>query len=194
MVRIFLTPCDKGTVLTLSQVIVERLPGEASFADFWALSLENLRRLLLNTSGPLFCDFSAAHRGQAVVTAHINRLTSEVFSGLIDPQQLERYIADKATVEPRVGGKYDFGWEEGGPIKILELEPNRKLTYSLAEPPLGRRTVLERNRVVLQVCQRLSHGRFGSLAISLHLTQQHCSLNCGYTEISHLFFPGIWGE
>jgi uncharacterized protein YndB with AHSA1/START domain len=27
-------------------------------------------------------------------------------------------------------GEYDFGWEGGGPIKILELEPNHKLTYS----------------------------------------------------------------
>jgi len=63
----------------------------------------------------------------------------EVFTGLIDPQQLERYLADKATVEPRVGGKIDFGWEGGqgrakggchGPIKILELEPDHKLSYS----------------------------------------------------------------
>jgi len=65
---------------------------------------------LLNGSGPLFCDYSTVHNEKAAVTAQINRPAKEVFTGLIDPQQLERYMADKATVEPRPGGKYDFGW------------------------------------------------------------------------------------
>jgi uncharacterized protein YndB with AHSA1/START domain len=128
-VTIELASSNKGTLLTLTQEIVERATGEASFNDFWGLSLENLRRLLLNGSGPLFCDYSVVHRAEISVTAQINRPVNEVFTGLIDPKQLERYIADKATVDPRVGGKYDFGWG-GGPIKILELEPNHKLTYS----------------------------------------------------------------
>ena len=84
----------------------------------------------MNGSGPLFCDYSTVHNEKAAVTAQINRPAKEVFTGLIDPQQLERYMADKATVEPRPGGKYDFGWGGNGPIKILELEPDRKLTYS----------------------------------------------------------------
>jgi uncharacterized protein YndB with AHSA1/START domain len=129
-VTLELASSNQGTVLTLTQEIVERLHGEASFADFWGLSLENLRRLLLNGSGPLFCDFSTVHRGKVAVTAQIDRPTKEVFKGLIDPQQLERYMANKAAVEPRAGGKYDFGWEGNGPIKILELEPDQKLTYS----------------------------------------------------------------
>jgi uncharacterized protein YndB with AHSA1/START domain len=130
---------NKGTILTLAQEIPERPTGEASFADFWGLSFENLRRLLLHGSEPLFCDFSTAHHREAMVTAQINKPPKEVFTGLIDPQQLERYLADKATVEPRVGGKIDFGWEGAqgrakggchGPIKILELEPDHKLSYS----------------------------------------------------------------
>jgi uncharacterized protein YndB with AHSA1/START domain len=129
-VALKLATSNKGTILSVTQEIVERLPGEASFNDFWGLSLENLRRLLLNGSGPLFCDYSAVHREQVAVTAAINRPAKQVFTGLIDPQQLERYLADKATVEPRPGGKYDFGWGGNGPIKILELEPDRKLTYS----------------------------------------------------------------
>jgi uncharacterized protein YndB with AHSA1/START domain len=129
-VALELAASNQGTVLALTQEIVERRPGEASFKGFWGLSLENLRRLLLNGSGPLFCDYSTVHRGEAAVTAQIDRPPKEVFNCLINPQQLERYMADKATVEPRAGGKYDFGWEGNGPIKILELEPNRKLTYS----------------------------------------------------------------
>jgi uncharacterized protein YndB with AHSA1/START domain len=129
-VALELATSNKGTILSLTQEIVERLPGEASFNDFWGLSLENLRRLLLKGSGPLFCDYSTVHNEKVAVIAQINRPAKEVFTGLIDPQQLERYMADKATVEPRPGGKYDFGWEGNGPIKILELEPDRKLTYS----------------------------------------------------------------
>jgi uncharacterized protein YndB with AHSA1/START domain len=129
-VALELATSNKGTILSLTQEIVERLPGEASFNDFWGLSLENLRRLLLKGSGPLFCDYSTVHNEKAAVMAQINRPAKEVFTGLIDPQQLERYMADKATVEPRPGGKYDFGWGGNGPIKILELEPDRKLTYS----------------------------------------------------------------
>lgn len=47
----------------------------------------------------------------------------------IEPRQLERYIASHATVEPRIGGKYDFGWGQG-PIKILDLAPDARLAYS----------------------------------------------------------------
>ena len=138
-VTLELASSNKGTVLTLTQEIPERSPGEASLADFWGLSFENLRRLLMNGSGPLFCDFSTAHHEEAMVTAQINKPPKEVFTGLIEPQQLERYLADKATAEARVGGKIDFGWEgdQGrakggslGPIKILELEPDHKLSYS----------------------------------------------------------------
>jgi hypothetical protein len=129
-VSLELATSNRGTILTVTQEIVERHPGEASFKDSWGLSLENLRRLFLNGSGPLFCDYSLTHREQVAVEAQISRPAKEVFTGLIDPQQLERYMADKATVEPRPGGIYDFGWGGNGPIKILELEPDRKLTYS----------------------------------------------------------------
>jgi uncharacterized protein YndB with AHSA1/START domain len=129
-VSLDLATSNKGTILRVTQEIVERLPGEASFNDFWGLSLENLRRLLLNGSGPLFCDYTAVQPRQVAVKTQINGSPKEVFSGLIDPEQLDRYMADKATVEARPGGKYDFGWGDNGPIKILELETDRKLTYS----------------------------------------------------------------
>jgi hypothetical protein len=40
-----------------------------------------------------------------------------------------RAAIEGAAVEPRVGGRYDFGWDHG-PVKILELEPGRTLAYS----------------------------------------------------------------
>ena len=64
-----------------------------------------------------------------------------MFAGLIEPSLLERWILPEGltssgiVVEPRVGGKYSYGWRypvggkevEGGPTRIIELEPNRKL-------------------------------------------------------------------
>jgi uncharacterized protein YndB with AHSA1/START domain len=48
---------------------------------------------------------------------------------LIEPEQLSRWVGGKASVEPRVGGRYDFGWDHG-PIKILDLQPDKALEYS----------------------------------------------------------------
>ena len=39
-VTLELASSNTGTVLTVMQEVVERLPGEASFGDFWRLSLE----------------------------------------------------------------------------------------------------------------------------------------------------------
>ncbi len=52
-----------------------------------------------------------------------------VFRALVDPSELNRYTADQASVGPRAGGRYDFGWGEG-PIRILEIAPPEKLAYS----------------------------------------------------------------
>jgi uncharacterized protein YndB with AHSA1/START domain len=62
----------------------------------------------------------------------------DVYRALTDPATLEQWIAapGKARVEASVGGAYDIGWgEEGGPVAILRLEPNRLLSYSWRYPP-----------------------------------------------------------
>ena len=67
---------------------------------------------------------------------------------------MERWIADRATVEPAAGGRYDFGW--GGPVKILDIvplhvleyawayegEPDTAVRWELGEPSGGTRVVL----------------------------------------------------
>ena len=59
----------------------------------------------------------------------IDAAPEAVFETLIDPEKLKRYISGEPTVEPEVGGKYDFGWDDGGPVKVLELVANEKLSY-----------------------------------------------------------------
>jgi len=105
-------------------------PGEANLADFWALSLENLRTWVeRGVIGPR-CDFSAAPYGDVCLSIDIAAPHEAVYGALLRPHELERYIATRATVEPRTGGRYDFGWEGGGPVKILELLPEERLSYS----------------------------------------------------------------
>jgi uncharacterized protein YndB with AHSA1/START domain len=109
-VMLELTPTKDTTRLMLSQETEERAECESSLSDFWMLSFENLRRLVIQGSGPIFCDYTAHRPGEVVVTTDIAGPPEAVFEALIDPAQLNRYIADKAVVEPHVGGKYDFGW------------------------------------------------------------------------------------
>lgn len=100
--------------------------------DFWFLSLENLRRHL-DGKAPVRCDFSASMRGDIQHTVEIQGSREAVFEKFIKPEELNRWIASNAVVEPYVGGKYDFGWEGAGPVKILELKPNEKIAYSWPE-------------------------------------------------------------
>lgn len=132
---------DGGTVVAVTQEGVPRSHDISSytFEDFWFLSLENLRR---HTDGkpPVRCDFSKPMLGDIQHTIEIDGSREAVFETLIKPEQLERWIASKATIEPIVGGRYDFGWNGVGPEKILELIPNEKLAYSWPED--GEETVV----------------------------------------------------
>jgi uncharacterized protein YndB with AHSA1/START domain len=63
-------------------------------------------------------DFSGFEQSVARIEADIDVSPEDVFLALIEPARLERWIATKATVEPEVGGRYDFGWDHG-PMMIL---------------------------------------------------------------------------
>jgi len=98
-----------------------------SVEDFWLLSLENLRRHL-DGKAPVRCDFSGPMKGDIRHTVEIDGNAQAVFDALVKPEQIQRWIASHATIEPIVGGRYEIGWEHGGPTKILELVPNQKLS------------------------------------------------------------------
>jgi uncharacterized protein YndB with AHSA1/START domain len=133
-VTIGLTPEGDGTRLTLSQEDVPtRRDGEDSIADFWLLSFENLRSWLERGVISTFRDFSTSQKDTLQLAITIDAPPEAVFPALIEPAQLERYIAVRATVEPQIGGRYDFGWGDG-PQRILELVPNQTLAYSWSFP------------------------------------------------------------
>jgi uncharacterized protein YndB with AHSA1/START domain len=106
-----------------------------SFAteDIWFLALENLRRYL-DGKAPVRCDFSMSMMGDIEHSVEIDTSREAVFEALINPKQLERWIASNATVEARVGGDYNLGWDyDAGALKILEIVPNEKLSLSWPE-------------------------------------------------------------
>lgn len=123
-VAITLEQADGGTELTLVQTgLPERQGAEPHMRDFWWLSLENLANHV--EGRPL------SPRYDASVPAHveIDAPPERVFAALVERDQLERWIATKATVEQRVGGRYDLGWDHG-PVEIVELVPDERLAYS----------------------------------------------------------------
>ncbi|MBI5927944.1 MAG: SRPBCC domain-containing protein [Chloroflexi bacterium] len=127
-VQIILEPLGEQTVVVIQQTALAESPAYPVHAneDFWFLSLENLRRFLDGKS-IVRCDFSGAKTGDIQHTIEINGTPEAVFDTLIRPEQLNRWIASNASVEPYVGGRYDYGWNGAGPVKILELVPNEKL-------------------------------------------------------------------
>lgn len=104
--------------------------GAAGAHDFFSTAVENLRRLLAGGSAPYFPYYGPRPEGDPTLAIDIETSPERVYDALINPAQLNRYIAPAATVEPHVGGRYDYGWKGGGPRKILEIEPGRKLSFN----------------------------------------------------------------
>ena len=130
-VDITLEPEDGGTRLTLTHAhVAPRASGDSYWVrDLLMLSLANLASYCEGRGVGPRCDFTAFSDTEARASVEIAAPASQVFASLIEPAQLNRWIADHAEVEPEVGGRYDFGWDHG-PVKILELEPDKVLAYS----------------------------------------------------------------
>jgi len=129
-VSIALEPADGGTILSLTHSgVTDRTGGEYWVRDLLMMSLANLASYCEGRGSGPRCDFTEPHEGEAQASVDIAASPAEVFGSLIKPAQLNRWIATHAEVDPRIGGRYDFGWDHG-PVKILELEPEKTLAYS----------------------------------------------------------------
>jgi uncharacterized protein YndB with AHSA1/START domain len=110
-----------------------RLDGQYAVADFWSLSLENLRAWVERSEVGLQCDFSAIQLGEIQFDVDIDASPVRLFEILTNPDDLKKYISENPVVEPEVGGDYSFGWGEG-PQKILDIQKNKKLSYDWGAP------------------------------------------------------------
>jgi uncharacterized protein YndB with AHSA1/START domain len=104
-------------------------PYQSSIGDFWTHVLEGLRNWIDHGKAYPLIDYSNTPKGDVTLSLDITADGHDVFQALVDPYQLNRWIAKDAKVEPEPGGAIDYGWG-AGPVKILELLPDRKLSYS----------------------------------------------------------------
>jgi uncharacterized protein YndB with AHSA1/START domain len=122
---------DNGSAVRLTHSgVPPRSAGDCYWVrDLLMLSLANLASYCEGRSVGPMCDFTASRANEARATVEIDAPPDQVFASLIEPAELNRWIATNAEVEPQVGGRYSFGWDHG-PVKILELDPGRALAYS----------------------------------------------------------------
>lgn len=137
-VEIALAEEGGGTRLTLHHRVDGDLPlprPHELIADHWRFVFGNLAAHLDGGDGIVLPDFTdpAPEVRMEIV---INAPPAAVFRTLLDPEQVARWFdAPAPLIEPRVGGRYQLGWKykvdgrdvEGGPTRILELVPDRKL-------------------------------------------------------------------
>ncbi|MFN0180269.1 MAG: SRPBCC domain-containing protein [Gemmatimonadales bacterium] len=104
--------------------------------DHWRLGVGNLMSHLSGGQGLLLPDY-ADPAPEVRFTITIEAPCEAVWRALIEPEALKRWVGSpgRPTVEPRVGGRYEYGWSyqidgktvAGGPTRILEIVPGRKL-------------------------------------------------------------------
>lgn len=136
-VRIELTARGESTHLSLRTTLPAMQTGMAHPHDFFSTAIENLRRHLAAGAPAWFPQYGTQTEGDPSLSIEIEAAPEQVFDALINPAQLNRYIGPNATVEPRKDGRYTYGWQGGGPIKILDIETNRKLSFNWHYPHEG---------------------------------------------------------
>ena len=130
LVEYRITPWDEGCVFHLRHSgLPEPHPNKASIGDFWTHVLEGLRSWIENGRSYDLMNYGEIPRGDVKLAIDIDARPEEVFAALTDPVQLDRWIATTAKVDPRPGGEISYGWG-GGPVKILDIEPGKKLSYT----------------------------------------------------------------
>ena len=104
--------------------------------DWWRFVVGNLAAHVTGHGEVVRPDF-ADPSPEIRLTTVIDAPPARVFRALIEPDALNRWIAKDASVDARVGGRFDLGWSSaddvehhGPPMRILELEPDARLTIS----------------------------------------------------------------
>lgn len=141
-VRLTLTPAESGdagarTTVAVSHAFPARLSvawGDELVDDLWRLTLGNLDAYLRGGDGVVLPDYTDPDPEIRLSTVmHAPR--ERVFHALIDPEQMNAWVAAAAEVEPHVGGRYRYGWTYtigdrdvvGGPTTLLDLVPSERL-------------------------------------------------------------------
>jgi uncharacterized protein YndB with AHSA1/START domain len=127
---------ESGTVLKGKHHFADAPTAERAedlIEDLWKVTCGNLHAYLLD-SDVLLVDFTDP-QPHVRLSVLIDAPRESVFRALTDPEIMNRWLSASATVDPRKGGTYTYGWKykvrgrdvDGGPTRILELVENEKL-------------------------------------------------------------------
>ncbi|MFC4112530.1 SRPBCC family protein [Nonomuraea zeae] len=131
-----------ATVLTLSQThfdfqdVITGKSIRGVLQTYWYLALANLIEHFEGRELTPKVDFTSTEmRVQVTVPAS----PAQVFESLIDSEAVTRWFGYKIEIEPRVGGRFAMGGfdNDPDPAKVLELEPERKLSVDWGAPGVG---------------------------------------------------------
>ncbi len=103
----------------------------------WQILLRQLDAYLRARPLPRY-DFSTPPPPVVDQTITIEAPPARVWEMLTVPSLMNRWISRDAHVELQVGGRYSYGWDEespltSGPLRILALQPPRRLVISWRE-------------------------------------------------------------
>ena len=131
-VDLTLSPEAEGTLVSVTHTGIPS-PDRTALDCFWHVSLANLAGHAEGRQTMPPFDFSVPAQGDALVRTVIDAPPEEVFAALLDPSQVDKWAGGKAVIEPRVGGRYDFGWDHG-PERIVEFDQDKALAYTWRHP------------------------------------------------------------
>lgn len=109
--------------------------GRELVDDLWRFHLGALKALSHGETDVVLPDFGDP-TPEVRQSIHIDAPRSAVFKALIEPEMLAEWtLFGKPEVDPRIGGKYSYGWVYeaegktlyGGPTRILDMEQDVRL-------------------------------------------------------------------
>ncbi|WP_049566051.1 SRPBCC family protein [Nonomuraea sp. SBT364] len=131
-----------STIVTVSQThfdhreAIEESSIRGVLQTYWCLALANLAEHFEGRDLTPRVDFTSSGL-RATVT--IDAAPSAVFESLIDSEAVTRWFGYPIEIEPHVGGRYAMGGLDNDPhpAKVLELEPERRLTIDWGPVGIG---------------------------------------------------------
>jgi uncharacterized protein YndB with AHSA1/START domain len=126
----------ESTIITLSQShfpdwqeLMAQTSVRGVLHTFWSLAIANLVDHLEGRELTPMCDFTTPIQREAVL---IGASPDAVYDSLINAEKFQAWFGVKIDIEPYVGGRVAMGGFDldPRPMKILELEPGRKVAMT----------------------------------------------------------------
>jgi len=99
--------------------------------DAWRMCLGNLKSISEGRTDSVRPDHSPLTGRELRLTVLIEASPSKVFGAFAEPAELDHWSTGgqprgNAAVEPRPGGIFSFGWDEG-PVRVTEWKPDQRI-------------------------------------------------------------------